>query len=89
MVLSFPSVPSSPIPIRRGPGCWPGWPTENPPPIFGSAESGSQSDCSEMDWDLWAEVATEAGKMVHGRLVSSLPFSFYENRREDTGWFHR
>ena len=76
-------VPSSPIPIRHGPGCWPSWPTANPPPISGSPspESGSQNDCLEMDWDLHAKVATEAREVVHGRLVSSFLFSFKKTEK--------
>ena len=46
--------------MRCGPGCWPSWPTVNPPLISGSPspESRSQNDCLEMDWDPHAEVAT-------------------------------
>ena len=69
---SYFPIPSSPIPIRCGPGCWPGWPTANPPLISGSPspESGNQNDHSEMDWDLQAKVASEAGEVVHGRWYS-------------------
>ena len=69
---SYFPVPSSPIPVRRGPGHWPSWPVANPPLISGSPspESGSQNDCSEMDWDPCTEVATEEGEVVHGRWYS-------------------
>ena len=69
---SYFPVPSSPIPIRLGPGCWPGWLMANPPLISGSPspESRSQNDHSEMDWDPHSEVATEEGEVVHGRWYS-------------------
>ena len=80
---SYYPVPSSPVPIRQGPGHWPSWLAANPPPISGSPspESRSQNDCAEMDWDPQTEVATEVGEVVHGRLISSFPFSFGKLKR--------
>ena len=73
---SYYPVPSSPIPFRHGPGHGPGWCSANPIPIstLPSPEAGSQNDQAELDWDPRAEVPTEAGEVVHGRLVSSLLF---------------